>query len=299
MKYTIAVPTYNNEKTIARAVLSVLNQKFHRDFEIIVVNNASTDKTSDVLAGLQEQYKFKVVDNTKTVSLFENHNVCLREASGDYVLFCHSDDTLYEDALTKLDVVLSRYSYPEKIVCWGRSFFRDFLTAYKDVGELNNIVSGRSVQQLFQGGGLTPSGTCYSKISFLKSGGFLPMVNNVTPSDMTSMLKYSLDGAEFLMIDRLLFKRDFASTASGQAQKSSLESVEHAMDELAKVVPHNTMITLFDNINTFSKLNLWYMIVLSKYSSNKKLKLKYKIKYILKNLFSLRNKFVCNVLLNK
>lgn len=299
MKYTIAIPTYNNETTIVNAVLSALKQKFDEEYEVLVVNNASVDSTMELLVNLQKEYTFRIVDNSETVSLFENHNVCLNKALGDYVIFCHSDDLLYEDALKKLDLALSAYQYPEKIVCWGRSFFRDFYSSFSKVGELNEMVTGISAQQLFQNGGLTPSGTCYSRKSFVASGGFLPMRTNITPSDMSSMIKYSLDGAEFLMLDRLLFQREFASTANEVTQEDGFESFEHAIEELARILPPQTMETLFNNIDTFTTINLRYMLILSKYSPDDGLKNKFKAKFILKNPLSLRNKFVRKLVLEK
>lgn len=299
MKYTIAIPTYNNESTIVKSVLSAINQDFDRDFEVLVVNNFSQDNTLEVLMELKNKFDFRILNNKETVSLFENHNICLREAKGEYVLFCHSDDVLYDDALSKIDEQLSIRSYPKRIVCWGRSFFRDFSFAYSQVANLNDMVSGISVQEVFQYGGLTPSGTCYSRESFVQSGGFLPMKDKITPSDMTSMIKYSLDGAEFLMLDRILFKREFASTAHGITQEERYKSIEHAIEELAKVLPPNTMEILFHNIKTFKTFNLEYMLILSKYCSHCRGKKKLKAKFVFNHPLALRNNFTLKLLLQK
>lgn len=299
MKYTIAIPAYNNSKIIRNAINSCIGQKTDFDFEIIISDDASTDNSQDIYEEFKDIGNLRVLYHESNSSLYENHNVCLREATGDYLLFCHADDTLYDDALIKLDLVLSSYNYPKKIVCWGRSFFRDFYSSFSQVGELNKMVSGINAQQLFQNGGLTPSGTCYSRESFIENGGFLPMRSNITPSDMSSMIKYSLDGAEFLMLDRLLFKREFASTACGITQEDSFKSVEDAIGELAKVLPPQKMETLFNNIEKFNTFNLYYMLILSKYSTNKRLKNKYKLRFILKNPLSLRNKFIRKILFTK
>ncbi|EMN6211639.1 glycosyltransferase family 2 protein [Vibrio vulnificus] len=299
MKYTIAIPAYNNADIIDKAIESCLNQNFDYDYEVLVSDDGSTDNSHEVYQNYLNHPSFKLVKHEKNSSLYENHNRCLRASSSEYVLFCHADDELFDDALLKLDAALKKINYPKRIVCWGRSFFRDFNSAYSRVSALNEIVSGKSAQELFQHGGLTPSGTCYSRASFLESGGFLPMRNKITPSDMTSMIKYSLDGAEFLMLDRLLFKREFASTACWITQEDGFESVEHAIEELARVLSPKTMETLFNNIETFTTINLNYMLVLSKYSSNDKLKNKFKVKFILKHPFSLRNKFTRKLVFKK
>ena len=297
MKYTIAIPTYNNEKTIQASVESALSQVGGFEYEVLVVNNMSTDSTLQKLQNLQKKYDFRLVDNEKHVSLFENHNVCLMEANTKYVLFCHSDDVLYDDALIKIDASLNKYNYPQKIVCWGRSLFKDFYSNYSKVARLNTIISGFFVQELFQNGGLTPSGTCYSRESFLKSGGFLHMKDRITPSDMTSMIKYSLDGGEFLMIDRILFERTFASTAANISEEQKFNSYQDAMGELLKVTDAKVMEMLFFNTRKFSICNIFYVSSLSKFSKNRK-KINYiKLKILVKQFRDLKSKFIISLLL--
>mgnify|MGYP003638136039 CR=1 FL=1 len=299
MRYTIAIPSYNNEGTIREAINSCLNQIGTIDYELLISDDGSTDSSIKIVEEFSEDYRVRIIKHSGDSSLYENHNKCLREAKGDYVVFCHADDTLFSDAILKIDLALSCYNYPGKIVCFGRSFFRDFYNNFKQVGELNNIVSGISAQELFQKGGITPAGTCYSRQSFLNNGGFLPMRNSITPSDMTSMIKYSLDGAEFLMLDRIIFKREFASTACNINKEASFESKEHAIEELSKVLSKNTMETLFSNVISFNSIDLQYMLILSRYSTDKKLKLKLKLKSIFKNPLILRHKFIRKLLLEK
>lgn len=50
MLFTIAIPTYNNASTIRNAVDSALNQDYNQEYEILIVNNASTDSTLDKLS---------------------------------------------------------------------------------------------------------------------------------------------------------------------------------------------------------------------------------------------------------
>ena len=98
MLFSILIPTYNNEQTIARAISSSLNQDYAGDYEIIVVNNASTDSTLQKIREFTDP-RLKVFTNTLTVHMYENHNLCIQHAKGDYVIFCHSDDELCPSAL--------------------------------------------------------------------------------------------------------------------------------------------------------------------------------------------------------
>ncbi|MDB4984011.1 MAG: hypothetical protein JWM20_190 [Patescibacteria group bacterium] len=63
MYVSVVIPCYNEEKWIKETVESVLKQDY-QDFEVILVNNASTDKTSEIISSLESEYPGKI----KTVS---------------------------------------------------------------------------------------------------------------------------------------------------------------------------------------------------------------------------------------
>ncbi|OBU24032.1 glycosyltransferase family 2 protein [Photobacterium kishitanii] len=172
MKYTIAIPAYNNEKTIKESINSCINQIGDLDYEIIISDDGSTDNSNEIYKEFGNYQNVTIYTHKGNSSLYENHNKCLNLAKGDYVIFCHADDTLFDDALVKVDRALESYNYPSKIVCFGRSLYRDFFKCFCKVGQLNQIVSGISAQQLFQNCGLTPSGTCYSRRSFFRKWWF-------------------------------------------------------------------------------------------------------------------------------
>ena len=183
---TIAIPTYNNEKTIRKAIDSCLSQNDLEDCEILVVNNASKDSTGEILASYGD--KVRVVTNDETVSLFENHNVALKHSLGRYVIFCHSDDVLYPDATQILKRRFVELHYPAKFICWGHSHFRDFSASLIKCGfGTGRVFAGQYAVTPFLHGGLTPSGTCYSR-SFFDVGGFLPVQHRLAPSDASSMV---------------------------------------------------------------------------------------------------------------
>lgn len=236
--FTIAIPTYNSENIVEKALLSALNQKYKKSYEILIVDNASSDKTIEKVKKVNEQ-GIRVVVNKTNVGLFGNHNECLKHATGDYVLFCHSDDVLMENALSILDNHISSLDFPEKFIVWGRSLFRDFGVGYQRAGgESNKVLAGMNAVKPFLYGGLTPSGTCYSRKSFLDLGGFLNCNHRLSPADWTTMMMLALDGFEFKMIDRLYFQRTFASTlVTGTAQSEVQASWVDAISELQKKLP--------------------------------------------------------------
>ncbi|MDA9889401.1 glycosyltransferase [Synechococcus sp. AH-224-G16] len=210
---TIAIPTYNNQSTILAALDSCLRQSDLDNCEIILVDNASTDRTSELLSNCANQF-VRYIRNEETVSMCENHNLCLDNAQGKYVLFCHSDDQLDKDAIKTLKNHLKARHYPEKYVCWGHSLFRDFSVSINAFGIVTGqLFAGENAALPFLRAGLTPSGTCYSK-DVVDCGGFIPSTHRLAPFDSSTMVFFALEGYRFEMIQNILFFRRDASTAN-------------------------------------------------------------------------------------
>lgn len=255
---TIAIPTYNNQAIISKAIDSCLKQTDLDDVEILVVNNSSSDCTSEVL--LRYGDKITVVSNEETVSLFENHNVALKNAKGDYVIFCHSDDLLLPDAIEILKENIKKRGYPKRYILWGHSLFRDFHTAVINANfSTGQMFAGIHATNPFLEGGLTPSGTCYSKC-FIETGGFLPTQHRLAPSDATSMINAALHGYKFEMMQNIIFKRTTASTLVRDTSKSeSLRGYENAFDNLLEVINDASLNDIIDSTHIMRFIPLNFM----------------------------------------
>lgn len=99
--FSIIIPMYNSEKFIDRAIQSLLNQTY-KNFEIILVNDCSTDQTLLVC----EKYiknNIKLLDLDKNLGVSNARNIGLQNAKGEYVLFLDSDDWLDRNTLYLLN----------------------------------------------------------------------------------------------------------------------------------------------------------------------------------------------------
>ena len=92
---SIVIPTYNRAKYVLKAVDSVLNQTF-TDYEIIVVDDGSTDSTKENLSQYWEQIKY-VYQNNSGVSAARNTGIAV--SRGRWVAFLDSDDEWDEEYL--------------------------------------------------------------------------------------------------------------------------------------------------------------------------------------------------------
>ena len=96
VKLSIIIPVYNIEDYISKCLESVLNQPF-QDYEIICVNDGSTDNSLEVLHSFNDK-RIKVIDKKNEGSGIAR-NIGLEKAVGEYVFFVDGDDWLEENSL--------------------------------------------------------------------------------------------------------------------------------------------------------------------------------------------------------
>lgn len=285
--FTIAIPTYNNEKTISNAIESALFQNYAYNYEILIVNNASTDNTLNVIKQFKDD-KIRVISNDSTVTLFENHNICFENAKGKYVLFCHSDDELYPIALQTLHNVIEKRNFPTRYIVWGHSLFRDYYRCLVNSNQrINEMFSGEQALKTFLYGGLTPSGTCYSKDFILSIGGFQKFERKATPGDWSIMIHAAIEGCEFEMIDRLIFKREYASTAViGQSFYDHYKNNKEAWDNLFKIIDSNQQKRILNYLMQYGSFNTFASY---KHYIPKRTCIKYYLKQLVKSPLSIHH----------
>ena len=101
MKVSVIIPLYNAEKYIAACLESVLNQTF-KDFEVIVVDDCSTDNSCAIVETYLEKFsgRLKIIylpQNTGNASIPRNEG--LKFSRGEYIFFMDNDDLLINNAL--------------------------------------------------------------------------------------------------------------------------------------------------------------------------------------------------------
>lgn len=111
---SIIVPCYNAEKTINRTIGSLINQT-ERDYEIVLVDDGSSDNTSSICdAFAVSDARIKVVHQNNR-GLMGAWKRGVAEARGDYIAFCDADDYIDEDLIGTIYTVISDFS-PELIL---------------------------------------------------------------------------------------------------------------------------------------------------------------------------------------
>ncbi|HEX8136033.1 MAG TPA: glycosyltransferase [Pyrinomonadaceae bacterium] len=96
---SVCIPTYNGSSYVGEAISSVLAQSF-TDFELIVVDDSSTDGTDAVISSFQDE-RLKQFKNRNRLGLVGNWNKCLELARGAYVCLFHQDDIMLRENLER------------------------------------------------------------------------------------------------------------------------------------------------------------------------------------------------------
>lgn len=107
MKLSIIVPVYNLEDYIATTLDSLLSIHFSSDYEIIVINDGSTDDSESIIRGYQRTHDQIVLYSIENQGVSNARNVAISKASGEYITFVDGDDTVepdfFEKAVQELD----------------------------------------------------------------------------------------------------------------------------------------------------------------------------------------------------
>lgn len=96
-KVCVIMPVYNGEKTIKRALTSLLMQTY-TNWECVVVNDGSTDGTQAILDGLTDP-RFKVFSLPKNVGRGAARQVCLSHADGEFLTYLDADDFYHKEKI--------------------------------------------------------------------------------------------------------------------------------------------------------------------------------------------------------
>lgn len=100
-RISVLMPAYNVEKYIAASLDSLLQQTY-RDFEIVVVNDGSTDQTGSILESYRKRDPRVREIHQENQGISVTRNRMLELAEGDYITFIDSDDTVKPEYLEKL-----------------------------------------------------------------------------------------------------------------------------------------------------------------------------------------------------
>ncbi len=119
MKYSVIIPAYQCADTIEGTVESIFKSGLN-NFEIIIINDGSTDSTAEVCEALEKKHTEIRYIRKENGGVSSARNMGIEVASGDYILFMDSDDLYTENAFEKVCALCEQHE-PDMLI-FGLSF---------------------------------------------------------------------------------------------------------------------------------------------------------------------------------
>lgn len=159
MRFSFITCTYNRDKYIGQTLQSVCDQKYSdNNYEIIVIDNNSTDNTASICEEFRAEYPnknfryFKEMNQGLSFAL----NRGIKEAQGEFLIFVDDDETIIPEHLERLDNHLR--TYPEAVLCgtpvipvyeipepkWMSRFTQRLIGGYFDQGKEVKILEAKN-----------------------------------------------------------------------------------------------------------------------------------------------------------
>lgn len=112
--FSIIIPVYNSAKTIRECLKSIITQSFP-DFEVIIVNDGSTDETTEIVKSFSENDPRIKLYSFPNSGVSETRRRGISLATGEYILQVDSDDTINSELLDRLAEVICKFGFSEII----------------------------------------------------------------------------------------------------------------------------------------------------------------------------------------
>jgi glycosyltransferase involved in cell wall biosynthesis len=195
------MPTFNQAAFLNQAINSVVNQSF-KNWELIVIDNNSTDNTSKVLSAFKDIRikKFKIQNNGV---ISKSRNLGIKKSSGNWIAFLDSDDIWFENKLEYMvDCIIKNPNF--------EVFCNDEMSVNFSNGDSRRLEYGPYRKKFYDY--LLLNGNCISTSATIIKRDFLTKTNLdfsedisfITAEDYDLWLKLASNGARFYFADKVL-----------------------------------------------------------------------------------------------
>lgn len=136
--FSIIIPLYNKEKFISRSIQSILNQDYNNSYEIIVIDDGSTDSGADIVKQIQKEHSCIIYYHQENAGVSTARNMGIKLSKGNYIAFLDADDYWAPYHLGRIANLIKRFDNSCSIFSCG---YKKTNTIEKRWNEQNNSKS--------------------------------------------------------------------------------------------------------------------------------------------------------------
>jgi glycosyltransferase involved in cell wall biosynthesis len=202
---SIGLPVYNGEKFITESINSILAQTF-QDFELIICDNASTDKTEEICrAYAAKDERISYYRNEKNIGCARNFNRVFELSTGEYFKWLAYDDLHAPDFLQKCIDILDKD--PSLVLCHSHAYHIDEQGKFLQNYDIKFKTDSPKPQERFQE--LLTKHYCYQIYGVIRADAIrkTPPISSCAAADAIFLLRLSLLGRFYEIPEYLFFAR--------------------------------------------------------------------------------------------
>lgn len=244
MLISVIIPIYNCINTLRDTVTSIIKSGM-TSYEIILVDDGSTDGSSRVCDKLEQHYsEIKCVHQKNLgVSAARNHGLSI--SKGKYILFVDADDTVVEDSMEKLILILQT-NKPDMLIFGfsfdyyhhGKLYRRDDMT-YKHSGIITESRIGDYFVELFEYNALSPVWNKFIKRKTIEESGILFNTHMVEMEDFLFSVECLKKCSNIYISSNVVYRYKQAENEMSTFKRlltidsltKYMDSLEHALDK--------------------------------------------------------------------
>lgn len=271
--FSIIIPTFNQGDYLEKCIMSCLNQTY-KNYEIIIVDNHSQDKTNDILNKYYKKIIFKKIDNRGIIS--KSRNLALSIAKGNWIAFLDSDDYFFSTKLEEAKTAIINHSFD--------AFFSSELIGYQGSDDKKIWFYGNKKKNFYldlikYGSNLSTSASIVKR-EFINNNliSFSETENIKNVADYDFFLKIAKARGKFFFYKKPLgFHLMHQSSTTSKSQDSYFFAIKNVLND------HLNSKYINKKIYYFALLNLKVMELISNKDLSRNKKIYLLIKYFIKN----------------
>lgn len=226
-KVSVHMPAYNHENYIAQALDSVLMQKVDFDYEIVVGEDCSTDRTRDVARAYARNHPatIRVLEHDKNLGIWANDQAIIGACRGEYIAWLESDD--YWTAPTKLQRQVDYLEqHPDASACFHRAgCLTDTAAPITWRGGPETVKPEYTVDDLLEQGHFMPSCTVVFRTNLVRPA--LEWTGGTPFLETSYAMRFALAGKIGFIDEEMAMYRYHGAGVYGQARE--LGGLQHAV----------------------------------------------------------------------